>query len=282
MIKSHTRLKASPAFTIVELLVVIVVIGILAAITIVSYIGISQRATVAAITSDLDSASRQLKLFQVTNGSYPATIDCSQANSSTNQCIKASSGATFAYTPNNSANPPTFSLTETASNNTTAYTVTESTAPTQVAVISCPTGFIPVPGSSTYGTSNFCVMKYEAKIQGNDNGNQTYSSSFIPESRPTGTPWVNISQTNAIAEAQTVPGCTGCHLINEAEWMTIAQNVLSVASNWSGGAVGSGYIYSGHNDNAPGSALAADTSDTNGYIGETNTGGNQRRTLTLT
>jgi formylglycine-generating enzyme required for sulfatase activity len=64
--------------------------------------------------------------------------------------------------------------------------------------------------------------------------------------------------------------------------MTIAQNVLSVASNWSGGTVGSGYIYSGHNDNAPANALAADSSDSNGYSGETNTGGNQRRTLTLT
>ena len=36
-----------------------------------------------------------------------------------------------------------------------------------------------------------------------------------------------------------------------AEWMTLAANVLSVPSNWSGGSVGSGYIYSGHNDNDP-------------------------------
>ncbi|OQB08677.1 MAG: hypothetical protein BWY21_01145 [Parcubacteria group bacterium ADurb.Bin216] len=46
----------------------------------------------------------------------------------------------------------------------------------------------------------FHIMKYEAKIQGNNDGNQTYSSSFVPESRAAGTPWVNISQTNAIAE----------------------------------------------------------------------------------
>lgn len=45
--------------------------------------------------------------------------------------------------------------------------------------------------------------------------------------------------------------------------------------------VGSGYIYSGHNDNAPASALAADPGDSNGYAGEANTGGNQKRTLTL-
>ncbi len=149
---------------------------------------------------------------------------------------------------------------------------------------SCPTGFIPVPGDARFGTIGFCVMKYEAKIQGNDNGNQTYSSSFVPESRASGTPWVNISQTIALAEAPTTVGCSGsppCHLITEPEWMTIVANVLSVPSNWSGGAVGSGYVYPGHVDGAPFNSLAADTNDANGYYGETNTGGNQRRTLTL-
>lgn len=68
----------------------------------------------------------------------------------------------------------------------------------------------------------------------------------------------------------------------EAEWLTIAQNVLSVPSNWSGGAVGSGYIYSGHNDSSPANALAAGA-DSDGYNGTGNTSpSNQRRTLTLT
>src|SRR5450759_4975779 len=65
--------------------------------------------------------------------------------------------------------------------------------------------------------------------------------------------------------------------------MTIAQNVLSVASNWSSGVVGTGFIYSGHNDNAPANALAADSNDANGYSGTGNSSpSNQRRTLTLT
>jgi len=45
-------------FTIVELLVVIVVIGILAAITVVAYTGVTQKATVSTLTSDLDNASK--------------------------------------------------------------------------------------------------------------------------------------------------------------------------------------------------------------------------------
>lgn len=47
-----------PAFTIVELLVVIVVIGILAAISIVTYNGVLDRARAVAIQSDLSDTSK--------------------------------------------------------------------------------------------------------------------------------------------------------------------------------------------------------------------------------
>ncbi len=135
---------------------------------------------------------------------------------------------------------------------------------------SCPTGFIPVPGDARFGTVGFCVMKYEAKNDGNGNAVST----------ATGIPWGSITQTSALTTSAAA--CSGCHLLSDAEWMTIAANVSSVASNWSGGAVGSGYIYSGHNDNAPASALAASSNDSLGYTNETNTGGNQKRTLILT
>jgi prepilin-type N-terminal cleavage/methylation domain-containing protein len=263
--------SSSPAFTIVELLVVIVVIGILAAITIVSYTGITQRATVATLQSDLTNASNQLKQYQVTNMVYPAAIDCSSTPAPNTICLKASSGNAFDYAPNNTANPPTYDLSETNTNGT-VYLTTDGTTPAAISS-TCPTGFIPVPGSSTYGTSNFCVMKYAASRVGSSN---------VPISQAGSLPWVNISQTTAIADAPNVANCSGCHLTTEAEWMTIVQNVLSVASNWSGGAVGSGYTYSGHSDDQPANALAPDSNDSNGYAGETNQGGNQRRTFALT
>lgn len=259
-------------FTIVELLVVIVVIGILAAITIVSYTGITGRAATASLQSDLTNASQQLKLYQTIYGSYPTAMtgNCPTAPVDNTYCLKSSPGNTLTYASNNGT---TFALTNTNTNGT-AYGINNTSSPVALAQpTNCPTGFIPVPGSATYATAGFCVMKYAASQVGATN---------VPTSVPSVQPWVNISQTTAIANSPNVAGCTGCHLITEAEYMTIAQNVLSVASNWSTGTVGSGYIYSGHNDNQPANALVPDPSDANGYAGETNTGGNQKRTLTLT
>jgi type II secretion system protein G len=61
-------------FTIVELLVVIVVIAILAAITIVAYNGIQGRANVAKTQSDLKSIQKLLELYKADNSVYPNTI----------------------------------------------------------------------------------------------------------------------------------------------------------------------------------------------------------------
>ena len=61
------------AFTIVELLIVIVVIAILAAISIVAYNGIQNRAYDAAVQSDLKNAYNKLLVFQTTDtsGTFP-------------------------------------------------------------------------------------------------------------------------------------------------------------------------------------------------------------------
>ena len=64
-----------PGFTIVELLIVIVVIGILAAITIVAYNGISQRAFDATLKSDLKSLAMAEDRWLVDNSGVSGTTD---------------------------------------------------------------------------------------------------------------------------------------------------------------------------------------------------------------
>jgi type II secretion system protein G len=59
-------------FTIVELLIVIVVIGILAAITIVAYNGAQQRARDASRTAAVKNVMKALELYRVDNGVYPS------------------------------------------------------------------------------------------------------------------------------------------------------------------------------------------------------------------
>ena len=60
--------KTTSGFTIVELLIVIVVIGILAAISVVAYNGIKDRAQKQKIQADLSTLDRAIRAAQVNTG----------------------------------------------------------------------------------------------------------------------------------------------------------------------------------------------------------------------
>ncbi len=96
----------------------------------------------------------------------------------------------------------------------------------------CPKDFALVPGDKAYGTNDFCVMRFEAK-----------NVSSVPVSQAAGAPWTNISQTSAMTYAKSA--CTGCHLMTEAEWLTIAANVTKVIDNWSSSIIGHYWIHTG-------------------------------------
>lgn len=115
------------AFTIVELLVVIVVIGILAAITVVSYTGITQRAQSASLQSDLNNAKTQLAMYQTTNGTYPSANDCSASPANNTICLKASSGNYVSYSPVNTGSSLTgFNIAEMNTSSKSTYSTSDS------------------------------------------------------------------------------------------------------------------------------------------------------------
>ncbi len=278
----------SSAFTIVELLIVIVIIAILAAITLVSYNGISSRAKSSALESSLSSAGKKLASYALQNNNTPPS-DTTAFLSTVG--YNNSGSTTYQYTANTATSPSLYC--NTATQDSVSYHIAGNaegavnsviqgpctghtgTAPTKLADgSSCPTGYIVVPGSSVYDQDSFCVMKYEAKKD---------STTGKAVSVAAGTPWVSISQTDAKTAASNIG--TGYHLITESEWMTIAANVLYNPSNWQSGTVGSGASYRGHTDNSPANSLAASTDDSDGYSGTGNSSSSspeQRRTMTLT
>lgn len=118
--------QKSIGFTIVELLVVIVVIGVLAAISLIAYTGISQRAISSSLQADLSNASKKIKLYYVDNGTYPTSIDCSSTPAANSICLKPGGNNGYAVLKaNNSSNPQTFCLT--AMNNGISYNITDNT-----------------------------------------------------------------------------------------------------------------------------------------------------------
>ena len=102
------RSRRADGFTIVELLIVVVVIAILAAITIVSYNGITNRAKNSAAATAAEQAAKKVMTYAITNSDqYPATL--SDAGIS-------DGSASYQYRVDNNANPKTFCVTATTQN----------------------------------------------------------------------------------------------------------------------------------------------------------------------
>lgn len=189
---SQTTDFSKPGFTIVELLVVIVVIGILATITIVAYTGITNRAIASSLQSDLANASNQLRLYNVDNGAYPTANQC-PTPSAGNICLKSSSGNSFAYQPNTS-NYQSYILLG-GNINGTDYSTTDNSAPVQTSMgilngseawgqdnsfTNTTTFYLSAAGRYPYGLNPICSFPFTTKT---DSEGSNYSGAGYFEIR---------------------------------------------------------------------------------------------------
>jgi len=211
------------AFTIVELLVVIVIIGILAAITIVSYTGITAKANISAVISDLANAKKQFALYYTEHGVYPtglqAGTNCPTGTTNpspdTNYCLKPSSGTTLAL--NSGINGTTYSLR--ATKGSLLYSVSDNDTPAQTVAID--SNWLTI-GSQTWAKANLNVgtLVTGATTQTNNSVLEKYC---YADSEANCTTYGAFYQWDEAMQYTTTEGAqgicpTGSHIPSDNDW----------------------------------------------------------------
>jgi prepilin-type N-terminal cleavage/methylation domain-containing protein len=69
------RMRQEEGFTLIELMIVIVILGILAGVVIFSVNGITDRGTLSACKTDLKTIEVGVEAFNAKNSAYPANLD---------------------------------------------------------------------------------------------------------------------------------------------------------------------------------------------------------------
>ncbi len=184
----------------------------------------------------------------------------------------------------------------------TSWSMTKSGGSSTSNANRCRTNWVFVPNSQGLYDSpkGWCVMKYEASPWGSVGYTMSYNAMNWEDANDANLSkkvfsGIGHSTLNMVSSTNARSICSENHLVDSAgntitggvplrynTFWNLARDIASNPVNWSGGAVGSGYLYSGHSDNSPANAIPPSTNDADPYSGTGQTSGNQKRVLYTT
>ena len=245
--------KYLAGFTLIELLVVIGIIAILSTLTGVYFETARMSARDARRLADVKQIQLALKMYYNDLGYYPTAITAgnSIANGGTNYLLRIPSNPSPRADNGCPDQEYQYAQLEAGQRYSLGFCLGDKTddldagihVATHNGILNCPTGYVAVPGSATFQTNDFCVMKYEAKcalasapttgLTTFTTANNTYNNSDRPCDEANGRIPVSVSSGYPIAmidrsTAESYCATIGGHLITNQEWMTLARNIEDV------------------------------------------------------
>lgn len=145
--------KRQSGFTIVELLIVIVIIGILAGLVVTQILGATAKARDTERKTDLDQIANQLEAYYAKNGFYPTAANINSSTWRTGNQFAAGDGAKSLADPSNASTASLASTAPTAAGQSYSY-IPSSTAS---GVTACTAGTSDSGGAPTPASTAPCI-----------------------------------------------------------------------------------------------------------------------------
>ncbi len=73
--KGRTQLGSRSGFTMIEIMLVVIIIGVLAAMVVPNFAGRTQQARTARAVSDIANIATSIDLYELDHGKYPESLD---------------------------------------------------------------------------------------------------------------------------------------------------------------------------------------------------------------